>query len=76
MDYECGYKLIREFFMNIVIGTTDVVTLKGHGQGQRVIFKVNFQKCSEWPESSSESFWICKYANFALDLDPITQGHD
>ena len=49
------------------------VTLKG--EGQKVKFKVNFQKCSEWPENSSESFWICKYANFALDRGPITQGH-
>ena len=54
---------------------SDVMTLKGHSQGQKVKFKVNFQKCSEWPENSSENFWICKYTNFALDRGPITQGH-
>ena len=71
MAYKWGYKHIREFWMKTGI----VVTLKSHGQSQKVKLKVNFQKCSEWPENSSESFWICKYVNFALDLDPITQGH-
>ena len=33
---------------------SDVMTLKGHSQGQQVMLKVNFKKCSEWPEYSSE----------------------
>ena len=74
MTYKWGYKLIRECLMKTNIGTNFLeLTLKSHGQGQKVKFKVNFQKCSEWPENSSESFWICKYANCAFDLGPITQ---
>ena len=37
------------------------MTLKGQGQKVTYMFKVNFQKCSEWPENSSENLWICKY---------------
>ena len=74
MAYNLGYKLIREFLNENChwYKFSDVGTLKSHSQGQKVKFKVNFQKCLEWPENSSESFWKCKYANVALDLGPIT----
>ena len=42
--------------------------MKGHGQGQKVKFKVNFKKWSEWPEHSSESF---RYVN--MQILPLTE---
>ena len=39
-------------------------------------FKVNFQtQMHRMARKSPESFWRSKYANSALDLDPITQVH-
>ena len=33
--------------ITMILPFSDVITLKGHGQGQTVKVKVNFQKCSE-----------------------------
>ena len=43
-----------------------IVTLKGHGQGHSIKFKVQFKKLSEWSEKSSERLWrqICKFGKW------------
>ena len=73
--YKWGYKVItsREYRMKTGIDTNflpyDIE------RSVKVKFTVNFQKCAEWPERSSESFLRRKYLNTALNLDPITQDH-
>ena len=71
--YKWDYKVIREYIMKT--GIIHIFSPHDIERSLKVKFKVNFQKCAEWPETSSESFWRGKYTKFALDLDPITQGH-
>ena len=70
--YKWGYNVIREYRMKTGIDTNLPHDFQ---RSDNINFKVNFQKCAEWPDKSSESFWRCKYANFALGRDPYTEGH-